>query len=336
MAQTVKKLPTKSVKTGSAKKTATKNKKRAVIASNDVVRKRKIPKYKSFTLSRKIPHPEGPLPSTFIIMRKAKKLIFSNKKALFLLVLVYAVLYMVFVRGFTSPVNISSISESLKSSLGTTASKATLTSAVFASLLGSSGSTNSEVAGLYQGILLLVFSLAVVWIFRQFAVGNKPKVKTALYMGMYPLVPFLLVVAVMGLQLIPVFIASFLFSVVITGGIAATGLEQGLWYVLLGGLVLLSFYMLCSSVFALYVVTLPEMTPMRALRSARQLVFSRRLSIMLKILVLPVLMLLVLAIIVIPTIYFVPVIAPWVYFSLTLAGLVYFHAYMFTIYRELL
>ena len=94
--------------------------------------------------------------------------------------------------------------------------------------------------------------------------------------------------------------------------------------------------MICSSIFALYVVTLPNMNPMKALRSSRNLVFSRRLSLFRKLLLLPLLAFLLMILIVVPAIYFVPIIAPWLYFVLTLASLIFLHSYLFTIYKELL
>jgi hypothetical protein len=334
-------VPQKSavIKTRKLPKAATPKKTISKKTANQPVpydRKRKIPKYKSFALSKRLPHPAGPLPSVRQLIKKSRKLLFSNKKALLIVLVIYAVLYVVLVRGFTSPVDVSSIKQSLNQSLGTAANKATFTSAVFASLLGASSASNSDTASTYQGILLIGLSLAVVWIFRQYAAGNKPTAKAALYLGMYPLVPFLLVLVVMALQTIPILLALFVYGVVITGGIAATGLEQGLWYIVFGGLFVLSLYMLCSSMFALYIVTLPEMTPLKALRSARQLVFSRRLNILVKLLVLPLLILIVLAIVVIPTIYFVPIAAPWVYFAVSLFSLLFLHAYLFSMYKELL
>ena len=94
--------------------------------------------------------------------------------------------------------------------------------------------------------------------------------------------------------------------------------------------------MLCSSLFALYIVTLPDMTPMMALRSARQLVLSRRLNVLRKLAALPLFIIIVIILLVVPAIYFLPVVAPWLYFALTIMALVFLHAYLFTLYRELL
>ena len=153
---------------------------------------------------------------------------------------------------------------------------------------------------------------------------------------MYPLVPFLLVVFVMMLEFIPAILGSDLYSATVSSGVASTGFEKAIWILLTSSLVLLTAYMLFSSLFALFVITLPDMTPMKALRSSRNLVFSRRLSILLKLLLLPIIFILVLVLIVVPTIYFAAFIAPWVYFVITIASVIFVISYLFCLYRELL
>ncbi len=94
--------------------------------------------------------------------------------------------------------------------------------------------------------------------------------------------------------------------------------------------------MISSSIFALYIVTLPDMTPLKALRSARELVKGRRWAVILRLLSLPVILLIVAAIIMVPIIIVLTPVAQWVFFLLTMFTLVAVHAYMYTLYRELL
>ena len=94
--------------------------------------------------------------------------------------------------------------------------------------------------------------------------------------------------------------------------------------------------MICSSLFALYIVTLPNVTPMKALRSARQLVLHRRFLVLRKILFMPLALLVLGAIIMIPLIIFLTFAAEWIFFLLSMFVLTVVHAYMYTLYRELL
>jgi len=106
--------------------------------------------------------------------------------------------------------------------------------------------------------------------------------------------------------------------------------------VLFALLALLSLYMVSSSVFALYIVTLPDMTPMRALRSARDLVANRRWSVVRKIIIIPIIFLVLAAVIMIPVILFLTPIAPWMMFALFMIAIAIFHSYMYALYRALL
>ncbi len=316
-------VKTKTVPTKAAKKTSTTD------------RKRKVGKYKSFRLQRKIPHPAGPIPGSWHIFKKARQLIWQNKSTLLVLLIIYLALNLVFVRGFASPLNVAEVRETITTSLGKDVSKTATTATIFTQLLGTSGAT-TEAASIYQALMLILFSLALIWVFRQSALGKKPSAKQALYNGMYPLVQFLLVLIVLFLQTLPAIFGSDMYSATVTSGIAANGYEKAVWTLLAASLILLTCYMLFSSLFALVIVTLPEMTPLKALRSSRQLVFSRRLSIFRKLLFVPLISLLTLIIIVVPAIYFIAPLAPWLYFALTVVAFVFVNAYMFCLYKEML
>jgi hypothetical protein len=248
----------------------------------------------------------------------------------------YGLLNLVLVHGLTGTVNLynvkSSISQALKGSGGQISTSLTL----FVYLLGNSSNSGNANAAVYQTILIVLVSLATIWALRQVYNEAKIKMRDSFYRGMYPLVPFILVLLVIGLQLIPLLVGGLLYSTVINGSIAVYAIEKILWALLFLLLALVSLYMLCSSLFALYIVTLPDMTPMKALRSARQLVRHRRLLVLRKILFLPLALLIISIIIMFPLILFATSLAAWVFFVLTMVGLVVIHSYMYALYRELL
>jgi hypothetical protein len=153
---------------------------------------------------------------------------------------------------------------------------------------------------------------------------------------MTPLVPFLLVLVVIGLQLLPLVIGASLYAGVINNGLALYTVEKLAWALLAGLLGLLTLYMISSSIFALYIVTLQDMSPMQALRSARGLVRYRRWTVLRKLLYLPLVLLVAAAIIMLPIILLITPLAPWVFFILTMFSLIAAHAYVYTLYRELL
>lgn len=305
---------------------------------SEPTRKIKQPKYKSFRVSKKIKQPRQKLPNSFRLFKSAVKLLLKKWRLFGGIVVVYLILTVVLVKGFGVSSDISQLKTTvLELFQGGTAQLVTgLT--LFSVLLSNANTTASEVAGAYQSVLLIVISLVLIWALRQ-TLAEKPvavSVKDSFYKGLYPLIPFILVLLVIGLQLLPLVFANFLYTVVFGGGLAVTALEQVLWGVLIFLLVLLTLYMVTSSVFALYIVTLPNIRPMQSLRSARDLVIYRRWLIMRKVLFLPLALLVLAAVIVVPIIILSPAVAEWVFFVLSMSGLAITHSYFYQLYRELL
>ncbi len=203
-------------------------------------------------------------------------------------------------------------------------------------LLGSAGAPANGAAGVYQLFVGLIASLAIIWALRQTVGGTVLRIRDAYYKGMFPLVPFVLVLLIIGLQLLPMALGSSVYAIVISQGIAAHVYEKIIWAALFGLLTLWSLYMLSSSLFGLYIVTLPDMTPLKALRSARQLVRGRRWTALRKILFLPLLLLLVSAAVMLPFIIILPSVATYVFFLLSTFALLAVHSYMYGLYRVLL
>ena len=109
-----------------------------------------------------------------------------------------------------------------------------------------------------------------------------------------------------------------------------------LWLIFLAFLALISLYMLTASRFAIYIVCLPDMTPMVALKSSLELVRYRRWTVMRKILFLPVFLFVAAGIVIIPLIFIAPVVAGVTFLFTSMFGLPIIHSYMYRLYRELL
>ncbi len=313
---------------------AEKNKKPATSpATLQGPRKLKKPKYASFQLSKRIKGDK--LPSGFSIFKKSVGVLTRHWKLFLLVVVVYALLNTLLVQGFTAINGAgdakTSLDQVFTGDWGRVMSGLTL----FAYLLGVTGSAADATAGLYQLILALIISLALIWALRQVYAGNKIRMRDTFYNGMSPFVPFILVLLVIGLQLIPMAIGIALYATVVGAGISTTGLEQVMWALLAFVLSVVSLYMIMSSIFALYIVTLPGMTPMRALRSARQLVANRRWAVMRKVLFLPVALILLTALVVVPLLLMAATAGAWVFFILTMFFLPVTHSYMYSFYRSM-
>jgi hypothetical protein len=319
------------------KKPATKNKPAAVAKKSEATPRRlKQPKYKTLRLTKRIKHPGPKLPGSVQIFKKSIKVLKDHWKLFFGVTIVYGLLTVILVRGVAGGLDLGTLKTSLQDSFNGSFASVSTAAALFSYMVGSAGSSSTPTGGVYQTLLIIIMSLAVIWALRQVLAGSKLRVRDTFYKGTYPLIPFILVLLVIGLQLIPLLLGSWVYGTVISNGIAVTSLEKLLWALFFFLLAVFSLYMICSSLFALYIVTLPDMTPMKALRSARQLVLYRRWTVLRKILFLPFAILLLAAVIMFPLIIFATPLAEWVFFALSMFVLVVVHSYMYTLYRELL
>ncbi len=300
--------------------------------ATEKARKLKTPKYRSFRLQKPIKNTAPKLPNVWKLLRQALALLFSRKKLFGGVILVYGLLNVIFVTGINAGGSISGLKASLQQvtngSLDTAA-------ALFTYMLGNAGGATGNGAG-YQVILAVIASLALIWTMRQVQSGALIRIRDGYYESMRPLIPFLLVVGAIGLQLLPLLFGAIIFSTAVGGGIAVFMVEKIMWGILFFLLALMSLYMVCSSILALYIVTLPGMTPMRALRSARKLAANRRWTIIRKVLFLPIIFLIAAAAIMLPVILFLTPAAPWILFALTMIALAVLHSYMYTLYRAML
>lgn len=327
----------------SRKKTASVSttKKTPVDDATDSTRVIKKSTYKSFRLHKKIRPVQYTVLSSWKLFRRSIGTIKRYWKLFFGITVIYGILTVILVKGFGSSAGLTELKDVLNDSVQGAGGKVTTGASLFVYLLGSSGNSADAGAGVYQSILLLIVSLAFIWALRQvYALETKKalkiRIRDAYYRGMSPLVPFILVFMVILLELIPLAIGSFLYSTVISNGIAVEAIEKILWIMLFAASAILSLYLIISTMFALYIVALPDMTPMRALRSARGLVKYRRWMVARKLLVFIILLFLSAAAFMIPLILFATAWAEWAFFILGILGITITHSYLYALYRELL
>lgn len=306
-------------------------------AAKTKTRKIKQPEYNSFRLHKRIKHPAGKMPGSWSILSASLKHLLKNWKLFCAIGLIYAVLVIVLVRNLQVGIELASLKELFDELFfGQTGGTIITGFILFSSLLSSSVAAPTPAASVFQMFFGVMVSLAAIWALRQTYSDEKPRVKDAFYKGMYPLVPFILVIMVILLQLLPLFIGSTIFSVIVQNGLAVNAAEYLLWGSLFFLLALLSLYMVSSSIFALYIVTLPDITPMQALRSARELVRFRRWSVLRRVVMMPILLAIIGFLIALPVILLAPAAAEILFLFAALFVIILAHSYMYKLYRELL
>lgn len=293
--------------------------------------------YKPQTWLRHEPLPSrSPLPKARHLAISAGKILLTDWKLFAGLAVIYGLLNLVLVSGFSDPTSLGEFKLLLDEFFSGTFAQLQSVATSFFILLGTSNSQVNEMSGMYQSVLLILASLASIWAIRQTMAGNIVRVRDAYYKGMYPLIPFLFVLIVLSIQLIPALIGSYLLGLAVNGDIVNGSIETILVSALFILLVLWSLRMITTSIFALYIVTLPDMTPVKALKSARDLVRGRRLQIWRKLLLLPISLVLAAALIELPLIWFLTPLAYWVFFAYSTVAVLFIHAYIYVLYRKML
>lgn len=306
------------------------------------IRKKRSPEYLSFRLQPKIKVKNyKPLPSAWQLWKNSLQMFWRHKKTIGLFLLVYAVLYIIFVRGLSGGINLGDLRDELKAdSSAATGILSSIT--LFGVLVSTSTSTTSETASIYQGVLLIIGSLAFIWLLRQLS-GDKAvrlRVRDAYYRGMQPLIPFVIVLFVLAIEFIPLSIGGFILNVVLVNSLTGSGSELFGIYVICLLLVVLSLYLVSGSIAALYIVTLPGMEPMKAIRASHQVLRLHRWSVTRKFVMLVLFLLFAGMLIFIPLLLVIPSSLSWIneyiFFAGSVSGFAIFHIYMYNLYKSLL
>ncbi len=248
------------------------------------------------------------------------------------IMLVYLILNIIFASGIS---NLSSSVSDIRSNLEN-GHRFWNALGGFGALVSSAGANSSQTGSILQTVLIVLVSLVVIWSLRQLLAGNSIGVKEAYYHAMMPLVPFLLVLAVIFIQLLPVTLGMAIIAAILTTIFLPSGFLTVVLVVIFAALAAWSFYMISSSIFALYVVTLPDMQPRQALRSAKNLVGFRRWPLMRKVFFLPIFILIVMAAIIVPLILYASFLVAPVFYILSAVTILFVHTYFYTLYRNLL
>jgi hypothetical protein len=315
------------------KKSNTRRTRAATSSKQPAVEKRaaSLPK----TVPKAIQPARTAFPNSWQLLVRTWRFWRQHGRVLIVYLLVLAGLNLLLVHNFGT--DIATLKSQVQQATGGNAPAGSLTT--YALFVGSSGSSAQGAAAVYQYLLLVIASLSFIWLLRQLLsdkAGLRLRVRDAFYQGMYPLIPFVLVLLVLTLELIPLILGTFIYTVIVQNGIAVGAVQAIIWLLVLLAGAITSLWLLAGSLFGIYIVTLPNMTPVLALRNARQLSRGQRSNIIRKSLFLMALFLLVSAVVLVPVIAIAPVLAGVALFALGVLALPAAHSYFYMMYRELL
>ena len=299
----------------------------------DYVRTLKMPGYVGFT-------------------REVHRTVWGHRKLFLSLALFYAVLMGVMV-GIASQDTYSTLTDTLRDTSGGVfegnwgeVGKAGLL--LLTAMTGGVTQELTEIQQVYAAIVILLTWLTTVWLLRNVLAGHAVKLRDGLYNAGSPIIAMFLVALVLVVQLLPLALAVIGYSAAAESGLLAGGVEAMLFWIAAGLLAVLSLYLITSTFMALIVVTIPGMYPLRALKTAGDLVIGRRIRILLRLLWLVLVIVLAWVIIMIPIILldtwlkgiwpqiqWVPVI-PLLLLAVTSVTVVWSAAYIYLLYRKVI
>ena len=206
----------------------------------------------------------------------------------------------------------------------------------------------SEAQQIFAVLLFVTIWLVAIYLLRHILAQHKVKLRDALYNAMSPLIPSLMVFAVLILYLIPIFIFIIFYSAAVTTEFFSTPFYACLFWVFASLLILLSLYLVPNALLALVAVSAPGMYPMLALRTATDLMQGRRIKFIIRLIFVLFFMAVFWIVIMVPIILLDQWLKsmwgwaesiPFVSFMLllmTVMSAIYFTAYIYLFYRRML
>ena len=206
----------------------------------------------------------------------------------------------------------------------------------------------SEAQQIFAVLLFVTIWLVAIYLLRHILAQHKVKLRDALYNAMSPLIPSLMVFAVLILYLIPIFIFIIFYSAAVTTEFFSTPFYACLFWVFASLLILLSLYLVPNALLALVAVSAPGIYPMLALRTATDLMQGRRIKFIIRLIFVLFFMAVFWIVIMVPIILLDQWLKsmwgwaesiPFVSFMLllmTVMSAIYFTAYIYLFYRRML
>ena len=235
------------------------------------------------------------------------KIIFQNWR-LFLPMMLWIAFFNVILVGLMSEETYVQLQDSLEDNAeeqGVQLGAAMKTLLLLVSTVTTAGlnSSMSEVQQVFVVLIFLIVWLTTIYLVRHRLAGHKIRLRDGFYNALTPMISTLLVVVVILAELIPILIVIIGYSTAVQTDFLSTPFYALIFYACAAALVLLSAYLIATSFLALFAVTVPGMYPMKALRSASDLVAGRRIKLLIRLIYLFIVLAVTVSIVLVPLIF---------------------------------
>ena len=169
---------------------------------------------------------------------------------------------------------------------------------------GGLSSESGEAKTVFVILIFLIIWLVTIFITRHRLAGHKIKLRDGLYNAMTPLVSTFVVFVVAVIQCIPIFLLIIVYSAAVQTEFLTTPFYALVFFIFAAVMLLLSGYLLSSSLIALVAVSAPGLYPLKALNAASDLMMGRRIRFILRLVALFFAMVILWIIVMLPLILF--------------------------------
>ncbi len=206
---------------------------------------------------------------------------------------------------------------------------------------------SSESAMVFTVIIFLTIWLVTIFLIRHIKAGHPVKLRDALYNSMAPLISSFIILVITILQCIPIIILIVVLSAAVQTDFLSTPFYALVFFIFAVVMIIISGYLLSSSIIALVAVSAPGLYPMRALRASSDLMMGRRTKFIIRLIALIITLVLVWVIFMMPMILFDLFMKQWEWTTsipfvpvclviITCFSVIYVTAYLYLYYRWLL
>ena len=161
---------------------------------------------------------------------------------------------------------------------------------------------SSESATVFAILIFLMTWLCTIYVLRHRLAGHDIKLRDALYNSTSPLISTLLVFLIILFQCIPLFIVLVVYATAVATDFLATPFYALVFFIFAAAMILLSGYLLSSSIIALVAVSAPGLYPLQAVNTASDLMAGRRVRFIIRLIFLFFSLLFIWIVVVIPLI----------------------------------
>ena len=142
---------------------------------------------------------------------------------------------------------------------------------------------SSEAAVVFGVIIFLIIWLVTIFLLRHRLAGQKVRLRDGLYNAMTPLVSTFVVFAIAVIQCVPIFILIIVYSAAVQTDFLSTPFYALVFFIFAALMLLLSGYLLSSSLIAFVAVSAPGLYPLKAIGAASDLMMGRRIKFILRL-----------------------------------------------------